>query len=673
MIQSVLMMGGLGIILGTILAVASKLFYVYVDPMVEAIDDALPGANCGGCGLPGCSANAEAIVKGSATPDSCIAGGDELTDTICMLLGVSVEAKEPDIALPGCTYGNQDADLKYAYNGLNDCRAVALLGGGMKECTIGCLGLGTCERACPFDAIKMGEDNLPVVDEEKCTGCASCEKVCPKHIITLSSKTRRILKEYTVEDCTTPCQRACPAGINISEYIRLAGEGDYEGSLQVIKERNPFPSTIGRICPRPCEENCRRVLLDETVGINYLKRFVADREKQGGVRVMPFKAPDTHRKIAVIGGGVQGLSTAYFLARLGHAPTVFEAEEKLGGLLRSAIDPHRLPAEYLDWDIQGILEMGVIPAVGKALGRDFTVDSLLKDGHEAVFLATGGWDDRLVRKSGKAIAQLLPSFYLLIDVLTAAGLSKDSFTLGPKVVIAGGGAALVDAVDMFYQKGAQDITVILQQESKEGPMHYRIKEQLVKKGVHFVHNSGITRITGDHDTMTEIEYTEIGTGEKTVIPADALLISSGRFPQLVITRKGASGWNATEAYKMPAAKPGVGFLATGDALSGFPAAIMAVGAGRRAASSIHKIMYDIPLEPLNILTPRCEVQDVNAIHSVASSPRVIMPLVDPRELTFGKDIEQGLTEEMAQTAANRCLRCGLICYEKTKDTVQISA
>ena len=130
-----------------------------------------------------------------------------MAEAIAEIMGVKIEAKEPDIARPGCYFGVQDADLKYIYDGLDDCRAVALLGGGMKVCTIGCLGLGTCQKVCPFDAITMGPQGLPVVHEDKCTGCGTCERVCPKHIINLSSVTRRIMREYTTEECTTPCQQ----------------------------------------------------------------------------------------------------------------------------------------------------------------------------------------------------------------------------------------------------------------------------------------------------------------------------------------------------------------------------------------------------------------------------------------------------------------------------------
>jgi len=113
MVEAVMMMGSLGLVIGFGLAIASKVFYVYVDPLILEVDDALPGANCGGCGLPGCGANAEAIVAGKAAPNSCVAAGPEVAEAIAAIMGVAIEAKEPDIARPGCTYGVQDADLKY--------------------------------------------------------------------------------------------------------------------------------------------------------------------------------------------------------------------------------------------------------------------------------------------------------------------------------------------------------------------------------------------------------------------------------------------------------------------------------------------------------------------------------------------------------------------------------
>ncbi len=677
MIQALCIMGGLGVVIGIVLAAASKIFYVYVDPMILAVEDALPGANCGGCGLPGCSANAEAIVAGKAAPNSCVAAGPEVGIAIAGILGVSVEAKEPDIARPGCTYGVQDADLKYIYDGLNDCRAAAMLSGGMKVCSIGCLGLGTCAAACPFDAIVMGANGLPVVDEEKCTGCGTCERVCPKNIINLSSVTRRILREYTLEDCTTPCQRACPAGINIKEYIRQITLGNYEKSIQVIKERLPFPGVIGRICPRPCEDQCRRQYVDEPVAIDALKRFVADYEKENNTRVQPFKAPDTGRRVAVIGGGVEGLSTAFFTARLGHAVTVFEATEKLGGLLRHAIARERLPMEVLDWDIQGILDMGVEARTQKAMGRDMTVDSLLGDGFEAVFTASGGWDNRMMRHAGHAVEQVLPDTFLLLDILNSGASGQPEIRCNPHSVIEGGGRLAVDAARICLTSGATHITVAYRETRDQMPFDEDDISALEKEGISIIFNVGISRLLGEGSHLTELEYMDIDTGARQTIPAQTLIVSAGRFPELVFasrTEKDAAGsdadgetvlrWEGVEPYKRIPQTNQTGLFAVGDAVTDYGAAVKAIGAGRRGAASIHALMYGISLYlPENTVNPQVVIQNIAHVEGVAPQAREIMPLANAVELAAGNEKEKGFSEEMARREADRCLQCGLICYQ----------
>jgi len=675
MVEALFMMGGLGLIVGVGLAAASKVFYVYVDPVIEAVEGALPGANCGGCGFPGCSANAKAIVAGKSAPNSCVAAGEDVATAIGAILGVSVEAKEPDIARPGCYFGLKDADVKYLYNGLSDCRAAVLLSGGMKVCSVGCLGLGSCAKACPFGAITMGPEGLPVVDEKRCTGCGTCERVCPKHIITLSSVTRRILREYTTEECTTPCQRSCPAGINIREYIRQISMGDYHRAVQVIKERNPFPTVIGRICPRPCETECRRKYVDEPLAINYLKRFVSDFEKDSGERVLPYKAPSTGRKIAVVGGGVEGLSAAYFSARLGHEVALFEATSKLGGLLRSAIARYRLSHEILDWDIQGILDMGVTANTGKALGKDFTVDSLLEQGFEAVLLASGGWDSRLTRGADKSEAPV-PGTSLLIDFLKASSEDRKKWASESQVVIAGGEKlALIAARQCREFK--QNVTILFREAREQSPVEPAEIEAIEKEGVQIIFGAAITRIFGEKNRLSDLEY--MASGVRTVIPARSLLIASGRFPEFIFTKvkaeaaeegaeapavQGPIRWEARLPYKQPAYKDEVGLFAQGDVLSDYSAAIKAIGAGRRAAVSVHQVMYDIPSElPENVLTPGSALQDVDHLENVKALPRKIMPLCDAKELAGCGELEKGFSEAAAQAEASRCLQCGLICYE----------
>ena len=678
---AVIIMGGLGLVIGICLAVASKVFYVYVDPLILAVDDVLPGANCGGCGFPGCSANAEAVVAGTSPPTSCVAAGEETAEAIAALLGLSIEAKEPDIALPGCIYGVAEADQKYAYDGLKDCRAVALLAGGMKVCNIGCLGLGTCAQACPFDAIQMSDEGLPVVDEVRCTGCGTCERVCPKHIITLSSVTRRILREYTTDDCTTPCQRACPAGIDICEYIRQIKQGNYHQAVQVIKEKNPFPTVIGRICPRPCENECRRGLADESVAINFLKRFAADYERQSGERIQPYRAPATNRELAVIGGGVSGLAVAFFAARLGHKLTVFEASDQMGGLLRSAIAANRLSMDILNWDIQGILEMGVTAETGRLLGRDMTVTSLLKGPYEALFLALGGWDSRLARGGGATLESPLPGVYLMMDLMRFGKAEDSGLACANQVVIAGGGRLAVEAASVCKQRGAGQVTILFRENRDLVALTQADFDKLSEDNINVVFNAAVNRLKGEEDQLVGIEYIDLQSDQQQSLSAGNLVLASGRFPEMLVKRivtatstetgdeeradSGPCLWEALPPYKSPAHKDEFGLLSPGDALNDYSAAIRAIGAGRRAASSLHRLLYDLPMDhPKNVLTPDAPIQNVDEVDEIGAAPRQIMPLC-PSPESDCEELELGFDETAAKAEADRCLRCGLICYEHT--------
>ena len=600
-------------------------------------------------------------------------------------MGVKIEAVEPDIALPGCYFGVTNADTKYIYNGLDDCRAVALLGGGMKVCTIGCLGLGTCARVCPFDAIRMGPKGLPVVDEQRCTGCGTCERVCPKHIINLSSITRRIIREYTTDECTTPCQRGCPAGINIREYIHQIAIGNNHRAVQVIKERNPFPAVIGRICPRPCELECRRNYIDEPVAINFLKRYAADVEKESGNRILPYKAPDTDRKIAVIGGGVQGLSVAFFTARLGHEATVFEATAKLGGLLRSAISKDRLSEEILDWDIEGIVEMGVKVEKQKVLGRDFSVNSLIQDGFDAVFLAAGGWDSRLARGATDQIESPIPGTYVLVDLMRFGPQQTAEVSIGSEVVIAGGGKLALDAAKVCQERGATAITILFRESWENSPVSDAELEKRGMTDINIVFNAAINRLMGEKDRLEQVEYIEADTAKTTILSAQTLILATGRFPELVFIRPKPEGaeaeaieetdlppdlslrWEGTQPYKQPAFKDEVGLFAEGDVLADYSAAIKAIGAGRRAAASIHQIMHGLsPSLTEHVITPQSTLQNVYHVEKVPASQRQIMPICSGKELALCGEIERGFSADMAKEEADRCLQCGLICYEYTQ-------
>jgi electron transport complex protein RnfB len=182
---SLLSLGGMGFLFGAVLAFASKRFAVEKDPRAEAIREVLPGANCGACGYPGCDNFANAVASGKAPVDGCTVGGSPVALKVGNIMGVQVEERERRIARVLCQGDCQKAVNKYEYKGIQDCVAASMLASGPKGCSYGCLGLGTCVRACPFDAIHISDGGIAVVDPDKCTGCGKCVEACPKNLIQL--------------------------------------------------------------------------------------------------------------------------------------------------------------------------------------------------------------------------------------------------------------------------------------------------------------------------------------------------------------------------------------------------------------------------------------------------------------------------------------------------------
>ncbi len=674
-----LAIGGLGAVAAFALGVAAKVFYVKIDPLILEIEEALPGANCGGCGQPGCSGAAVAIASGKMPANACVAGGAEVGAAIAAILGVEIRETEPSLAKVGCRYPTERADIDYVYAGVTDCRAAVLLADGPKECPVGCIGLGSCVKSCPFDALEIGPDNLPVVNEVKCTGCGTCVRTCPMDIMKLTSVSLRIVGEYDRSDCTAPCQRRCPAGIDIPEQIHQTALGNYEQALLTIKERNPLPLICGRICPNPCELLCRRNLTDEPVAINHLKRFVADYERKSGRRFQCFKAPDTGIKVAVIGGGVEGLTAANYLARLGHSPAIFEARPDLGGLLRTAIPESRLPRDVLDWEIEGILELGVEAKTSTALGRDVNLSQLFDQGFEAILLTTGGWDALLSPGRDLNPAPALPGIYLLLP-LTMAWAAGQEAEIGSKIVVVGGGKGALNAAQRCRQKGADQVTILWSGTEGRRAISKEEIEKAAAEGITILPGARATRLTGIGDRLTGMVIEETGLTERT-IDVDTIIVAGGRTPEMIVS-KIAREEETPEQKEIPgteiqwetaipyAASPGPKdlFYSRG-AVSDYRAAIEAIGAGRRAAASVHAVLFNDELPELkgDIIndTPLVDVNHLEKLVPVV--PRAPMPEASPVQRVDPRtEVALGLTEEAAREEASRCLNCGLICYYRTQ-------
>ncbi len=212
-VYAILALGLIGLLFGLGLAVAAKVFYVETDPRVDAVKEAVPGANCGACGYAGCVKFAEAVVSGEAEPGDCIPGGEETVTEIARILGKEVSMSASPIATVFCIGDNYRAADNFIYDGVQDCAVAENFNGGHKACTYGCLGLGNCARVCPFDAIRMGTHGLPVVDEENCTGCGLCVTECPRDIIQLlPAGNHGHLVLCTSQDRGKTVSKACEVG-----------------------------------------------------------------------------------------------------------------------------------------------------------------------------------------------------------------------------------------------------------------------------------------------------------------------------------------------------------------------------------------------------------------------------------------------------------------------------
>ena len=654
MISVTFFLFGLGLAASLILAVAAKVFYVWEDPKIEQIGEALLGANCGACGYAGCASAAEAVVNGTAPADVCTAGGFAVAQDVAQVLGLTIEEKEPEVSMPGCTYGYQDAELKYTYDGVMDCRAAMQLFGGSKECFIGCLGLGTCVRACPFGALSMGPDNLPIVNKEKCTACGICTEVCPKDIITLTSASKRIMSDYKTTECTAPCQRNCPAEIDIPEYIKQISNGNYRQAVTVIKEKNPFPLICGWICPAPCERDCRRNLVDEPVNINGLKKFVSEYEMKSGEHILPDYLPlEGGKNIAVIGGGVSGLTAAYYLRRLGNSPKVIEATKKLGGVLRYVITEERLPRKVLDWDIEGILATGIETETGKVMGRDFTLTSLFEDGIDMVLLTIGGWDSHQIMQGRYSGNNIIPGTDLLLDFLLHDS-RNENMPSGQNAVIIGGGDAAYKAAAICLENGANKVTIA----------HPYSEHEAVLKGFKPNKTKNIVdlycalpiELRGDGDQLLEITIRTAGEKiEKVAL--DSLIVGSGRYPELLITRTEGQEWKTVEILKVLTEEPDLGIFSMGETgrTSDYNSVVTAVRRGRKMARALqlHISGEDIAAEE-GVISDQAELQNIYEIEY--SEPLKVARINYNSAVT--------LTEAEVKTEAGRCFDCGLICYNR---------
>jgi NADPH-dependent glutamate synthase beta subunit-like oxidoreductase len=676
---------GFGAICGSALSIASKVFYVYEDPRIAEVESNLASANCGGCGFAGCSAAAAAVVAGKAPPTVCIVGGAEVAANVARVMGMDAGTAEPLRSLNTCDGGNRAED-KYLYMGAPTCAALSLMYGGKRECRVGCLGMGDCIRSCTFNAIHMGPNGYPVVDENKCVGCGACERACPKSILTVKTMSQRLLKLNEEDDALAPCQQTCPAEIDIPRYIECITRGDYEGAVNTIRERNPLLLACGRVCPHPCEDYCRRGIEDEPVSINQLKRFVADFEMNSGKRFPIPCAPSTGKKVAVIGGGPAGLSCAYFLRRVGHEVTIFEAMPHLGGMIRYGIPEYRLPKwTTLDWEIQGILDLGIEARMNMRFGKDFDMKSLTDEGFEAVFLGIGAWSDYSLGIPGEEMKGVFTGINFLSRF---AGGEK--IAIGRKCVVVGGGNTAIDCVRTLVRLGAEEVTILYRRTRKEMPANVVEIEAAEHEGIKFHFLAAPTRVAGDGEgRATHIEFLKMELGEpdasgrrrpvpvkgsETLLEADMIISAIGQGPDVSFKEKIKDLENLTiTRWKTIANDPVVlqssipKIFTGGDAATGASLVVEAIGGGRRAARSIHQFLMaeeeKVKAPEKAIFKKHIPESLFKHVEGVIPSPRAKMPEMPVAErITNFKEVDLVLPEDQALKEASRCLNCCRVCY-----------
>jgi formate dehydrogenase major subunit len=480
-----------------------------------------------------------------------------------------------------------------------------------------------------------------------------------------------------VGDCRGPCQVECPAGIDIPGFISLLAHANTEEAIALIKEALPFPASLGRVCTRPCEQQCKRSCVDDAVSICFLKRYIADDDLARPSPYVPSVGAPTGKRVAIVGAGPAGLSAGFYLRRDGHEVKVYDAHPEPGGMLRYGIPAYRLPREVLAKEIDVIRQMGVTIECSKRLGQDFTLDSLTRK-NDAVFLAIGAQSSTSMGVAGEGAA--LPGIHFLEQVADGCEVN-----VGDDVAVVGGGNTAIDAARTARRLGAKHVTILYRRTREEMPANDMEIEAALAEGVkmHFlaapvamaqtdgaIELACIAMKLGDPDASgrrrpVPIEGSEFTMSASTVIAAigqdvDADCVESDA-SDIKLTR-----WQTLDVDPNTFRTSRTGVFAGGDCATGADVAVTAIAAGRKAASSIDQFLKGEPItgEPkpylhLMAAKPEDNPEELKQVIREKTSKRDHMPELPARERshTFA-EVELGFTPEQAKKEAERCLSCG---------------
>ena len=473
-----------------------------------------------------------------------------------------------------------------------------------------------------------------------------------------------------------PCQAACPLGTEAWRYVALLEKGDYEGAYRVIREPNPLPSVCARVCNHPCEEKCRLGTTGEApVGIRALKRFVTDRADPAAYA--PPRAADADgKKVAVVGAGPAGLAAAHYLSLAGHEVTVFEAEDKPGGMLIAGIPAYRLPRDVLEREIAALLDDNVTLELNTALGRDVTIDGLLDDGYAAVFLALGAHRSRKLGVPGEEAEGVYPS----MRFLKAFNLHGESLARG-RVGVVGGGNSAVDAARVAVrQEGVESVTIYYRRTREEMPAYDEEIEAVLDEGVELVTLVSPVEVEQAEGRLAGVKFikNELGArdasgrrrpvavaGSEYVAPLDTLIVAISEEPEtegIAAAGLDVTKWGTlrTDPKTFETGRPGV--FAGGDVVRGPDTVVEALADGKNAAAVIDRYLrgYELTIPP-EVRLPEVFVAPAEVAEEEeagAGRAEVLHLGVEARVKNFA-EVDQCLTEGVARQEARRCLRCDL--------------
>jgi NADH-quinone oxidoreductase subunit F len=517
-------------------------------------------------------------------------------------------------------------------------------------------GLGqTCPNPVLSTIRYFREEYEAHIREKKCPACA-----CDGMIISA-------------------CQHACPAGIDVPNYIAYIAGGKYLEATELIRERNPFPAICGRICHHPCEGKCRRGELDDPVAIRALKRFAAD-WYYTHVTEEPEPFPVTRpQRVAIIGAGPAGLSCAFYLRKMGYRTTVFEALPLGGGMMGVVIPDFRLPKEVIQKEIDYIVARGVEIQYNTPVTSQRNVEDLLQEGFQAVFIAAGAQRSQRIGIPGEieGLEGLIYGLSFLRDIKVGKPVK-----VGPRVAVIGGGNTAMDASRAALRLGAKEVNVYYRRAREEMPVTRREYEEAVEEGVIFNFLVNPTRIVQQDWKVKGMECIRMRPGEadesgrrrpvpiqgsEFFVEADTIIPAVGQAPDLSFlpedTKLERARWGALQVDSNTLSTNVQGIFAGGDFVTGPSSVIEAIAAGRRAAIAIDKYLRG-DTTPVEIRDEKVEVEHEVRMagdeEELGEMPRLEVPVLSPKSRVRGfMEVEEGYSEEQAIEEAKRCLRCDL--------------